>query len=79
MRNLEGIAALLEGVEIEVIDVRERPELTEEDKVLATPTLIRRWPPPVRKVIGDLSDAALVVTSLELDVARSNAAGGKPA
>ena len=79
VRNLERIAALLEGVEIEVIDVRERPELTEEDKVLATPTLIRRWPPPIRKVIGDLSDAALVVTSLELDIARSNAAGGKPA
>ena len=76
VRNLESVAALVEGVEIEVIDVHERPELAEGDKVLATPTLIRRRPPPVRKVIGDLSDAALVVASLELDAARPTAEGG---
>lgn len=40
----------------EVVDVLERPELAEEDRVFATPALVRRSPAPVRKLIGDLSD-----------------------
>jgi circadian clock protein KaiB len=79
VRHLETIAALLEGVETEVVDVHQRPDLAEEDKVLATPMLMKRRPPPVRKVIGDLSDPARVVSSLGLDAARLKRAGGASA
>lgn len=42
--------------EIVIIDVLERPQLAEEARILATPTLIKELPPPVRRIIGDLSD-----------------------
>lgn len=50
----------------EVVDVLERPDLAEEDRVFATPALVRRSPEPVRKLIGDLSDRELVLSSLRL-------------
>jgi circadian clock protein KaiB len=46
--------------------VLERPDLAEHDKILATPTLIKQLPPPLRKVIGDLSDKEKVLLGLEL-------------
>jgi circadian clock protein KaiB len=52
--------------DIEVIDVLERPDLAENDKVMATPTLVKRLPPPLRRVIGDLSDKQKVLLGLEL-------------
>ncbi len=52
--------------EITVIDVLEQPDLAERAKVLATPTLVRELPPPVRRVIGDLSRAENVRLALEL-------------
>jgi circadian clock protein KaiB len=52
--------------QLEIIDVLERPDLAENDKVLATPTLIKQLPPPLRKVIGDLSDKEKVLLGLEL-------------
>jgi circadian clock protein KaiB len=52
--------------ELEIIDVLEHPELAENDKILATPTLIKQLPPPLRKVIGDLSDKEKVLLGLEL-------------
>jgi circadian clock protein KaiB len=42
--------------ELEVIDVYQQPQLAEQDKVLAAPTLVRRRPLPVRRLSGDLSD-----------------------
>ena len=57
----------LEGqYQLEIIDVLEHPQLAEDDKVLATPTLIKQLPPPLRKVIGDLSDKEKVLLGLEL-------------
>jgi circadian clock protein KaiB len=68
IRNLESLrAALTAGAAVEVVDVRERPELAEEDRILATPTLVRRAPLPVRKIIGDLSDIERVLVGLELE------------
>ena len=68
IRNLESLqAALADDAAVEVVDVRERPELAEEDRILATPTLVRRGPEPVRKIIGDLSDIQRVLSGLELD------------
>jgi circadian clock protein KaiB len=52
--------------ELEVIDVLERPDLAEAARILATPTLIKQLPPPLRRVIGDLSDRDRVVVGLEL-------------
>jgi circadian clock protein KaiB len=52
--------------ELHVIDVLEHPQMAEDDKVLATPTLIKRLPPPLRRVIGDLSDKHKVLLGLEV-------------
>ena len=49
-----------------VIDVLKNPQLAEEDKILATPTLSKILPPPVRKIIGDLSDRERVLIGLDL-------------
>ena len=67
IRNLEQLRALLdENASVEIIDVRERPELADEDRIIATPTLVRREPTPVRKIIGDLSDTDRVLLGLEI-------------
>lgn len=52
--------------ELIIIDVLERPQLAEDDKILATPTLIRELPLPVRRIIGDLSDTKQVLLGLDL-------------
>ncbi|MFJ2033048.1 circadian clock KaiB family protein [Streptosporangium sp. NPDC087985] len=52
--------------EIEVIDAAERPDLAEEERILATPTVIRIKPPPRFRVIGDLSDQGQVAAFLDL-------------
>ena len=51
---------------IEVIDLLERPHLSKGDQILAIPTLVRKLPPPVRKIIGDLSDTERVLVGLDL-------------
>ncbi|KJH70310.1 circadian clock protein KaiB [Aliterella atlantica] len=51
---------------LKVIDVLKNPQLAEDDKILATPTLSKILPPPVRKVIGDLSDREKVLIGLDL-------------
>lgn len=51
---------------LKVIDVLKSPQLAEEDKILATPTLSKILPPPVRKIIGDLSDRERVLIGLDL-------------
>lgn len=52
--------------EIQIIDVLERPQLAEDEKILATPTLIKELPPPLRRIIGDLSDKEKVLLGLDL-------------
>jgi circadian clock protein KaiB len=52
--------------QIEIIDLVESPELARTDRVLAIPTLVRRLPTPIRKVIGDLSNTERVLVGLEL-------------
>ena len=57
----------LKGVyQLKVIDVLKNPRLAEEDKILATPTLTKALPRPVRRIIGDLSDKDKVLLGLEL-------------
>ena len=52
--------------QLEIIDVLEHPQVAEDDKILATPTLIKQLPPPLRRVIGDLSDKSKVLLGLEV-------------
>lgn len=52
--------------ELEVIDILEHPELAEEAKILATPTLIKQLPLPLRRVIGDLSDREKLLLGLDV-------------
>jgi circadian clock protein KaiB len=57
----------LEGrYEIEVIDLVEHPSLARSDDILAIPTLVRRLPAPLRKIIGDLSNTERVLIGLRL-------------
>ena len=67
--NLKLICdAELPGVyEVEVIDVLEHPALAENEKILATPPLVKRLREPVRKIIGDLSDREKVLLGLDLE------------
>lgn len=51
---------------IEVIDLLENPSLAGEDQILAIPTLVRRFPQPVKKIIGDLSDTQRVLEALSI-------------
>ena len=51
---------------IQVIDLVENPQLSRGDQILAIPTLVRRLPEPVRKIIGDLSDTERVLVGLDL-------------
>jgi circadian clock protein KaiB len=52
--------------DMEVIDVLEFPQVAEDERILATPTLIKTLPPPLRRVIGDLSDKEKVLFGLEV-------------
>ncbi len=51
---------------IEVIDLLVNPRLARGDQILAIPTLVRRLPPPLKKIIGDLSDTERVLVGLNL-------------
>jgi len=51
---------------LDIVDVLEEPQAAEDDRVLATPTLIKQLPLPLRRVIGDLSDREKVLFGLEV-------------
>lgn len=52
--------------EIEIIDLIEQPQLAKGDQILAVPTLVRRLPEPIKKIIGDLSNTERVLVGLDL-------------
>jgi circadian clock protein KaiB len=66
--NLKRICAehLAGRFRVEVVDLLEQPDRAQGDDVLAIPTLVRRLPPPLRKIIGDLSDTEKVLVGLAL-------------
>jgi len=68
LRNLKEICEreLNGDYEIIVIDVLEHPQLAEEEKILATPTLIKELPLPLRRIIGDLTDKEKALLGLDL-------------
>lgn len=51
---------------IEVVDLLEKPQLAEGDQILAVPTLVRKVPEPIRKIIGDLSNEEKVLVGLNI-------------
>ena len=51
---------------IEVIDLLIRPQLAAGDQILAVPTLVRRLPPPIKRIIGDLSNSDRVLVGLDI-------------
>ncbi len=57
---------LPDDASVEIVDLKERPEVAEEAGVLATPLLVRVSPEPVRRIVGDLSDVERVRWSLGL-------------
>ena len=58
---------------IELVDLLENPQLARGDEIIAVPTLVRKLPEPVRKIIGDLSDTEKLLVGLQL-----RSAGGPP-
>lgn len=66
--NLERICRqeLGDTYSLEIIDVLCYPALAENEKIVATPTLIKELPPPLRRIIGDLSDTEKVLVGLDL-------------
>jgi len=56
--------------EIEVIDLIENPRLAKDHQIVAIPTLIRKLPEPIRKIIGDLSDTERTLVGLQLRPAK---------
>lgn len=69
IRNLERIVDehLAGQYEVEVIDLREHPQLAREHNIVAIPTLVRSLPVPVQKIIGDLSDEEKVLVHLKVE------------
>lgn len=67
-RNLEQLCEThLPGrYQIEVIDLTKQPEVAQGDQILALPTVVRKRPSPIRKIIGSLSDTERVLTGLDL-------------
>ena len=68
LRNLEAICEehLAGRYRIEVIDLLKQPQLARGDQIVAVPTLVRHLPPPMKKIIGDLSNADRVLVGLDL-------------
>lgn len=69
IRNLERICAehMPGRYEVEVVDLRQQPQLAREHNIVAIPTLVRALPVPVQKIIGDLSDQEKVLVHLKVE------------
>lgn len=71
IRNLEQLLAEAYGDDsehysVEVVDITERPQLAEDERILATPVVVKKLPLPVRRVVGDLSERERVLIGLDL-------------
>ena len=73
VRNLQNLCKqyLPTDYRIEVIDLLKNPQLAAGDQILAVPTLVRRLPPPLKKIIGDLSNVERVLVGLDLRPGRT--------
>jgi circadian clock protein KaiB len=76
MTALENLRSICEDhlggrYTIEVVDLAQNPRLARTDQILAVPTLVRKLPQPMRKIIGDLSNKDRVIVGLRLDSTQS--------
>ena len=62
---------LKDRYDLEVIDIYQQPNLAREEQIVAVPTLIKRSPPPLRRLIGDLSNLKEVLVGLDLGIRES--------
>lgn len=75
VRAVENVRAICEEhlqgrYDLEVVDVYQQPALAKGEQIIATPTLIKKLPLPLRKVIGDMSSTERVLIGLDLQPAR---------
>ena len=71
LRAIENLKRICDGdlggeYDLAVIDVLDRPQLAEDEKILATPMVVKELPLPIRRIIGDLSDTERVLLGLDL-------------
>jgi circadian clock protein KaiB len=68
IKNLKRVCEehLAGRYEIEIIDLLKNPRLAKDDQIVAIPTLVRKLPDPMRKIIGDLSDTERALVGLQL-------------
>ena len=68
IRNLKKVCEehLPGRYEIEVVDLLQNPRLAKDHQIIAIPTLVRKLPDPIRKIIGDLSDVDRTLVGLDL-------------
>jgi circadian clock protein KaiB len=68
LKNLQQICEehLAGKYRIEVVDLLETPQLARDDQIVAIPTLVRRLPPPLKKIIGTLADTESTLVGLQL-------------
>jgi len=80
LSNLREIAEVHLGgqYDIEVVDLLRQPQLAAGDQIIAVPTLVRKLPRPVKKIIGDLSNTERVLVGLDLRPASARRAAGAP-
>jgi circadian clock protein KaiB len=66
--NMEEICETLlnSRYSLEIIDLKQRPTLAKEEQIVAVPTLVKRLPEPLRRIVGDLSDTENVLLGLDL-------------
>lgn len=77
--NVKQVQQLYRGqCEVTVIDILEHPELAEREKIFATPTLIKVQPPPLRRIVGDLSDHMQLLKSLDIGSGYLSSSAGQP-
>lgn len=74
MSNLQKICDdhLAGKYRVEVVDLLKSPQLAAGDQIVAVPTLVRRLPPPLKKIIGDLSNSRQVIVGLDLRHGRTS-------
>jgi circadian clock protein KaiB len=77
VRNLQAICdEYLKGrYDLEVIDIYQQPFLTKGEQIIAAPTLIKKLPLPIRRIIGDMSNRERVILGLDLVLAPDRAGG----
>ena len=70
LKNLKEICEqhLMGRYDMEIVDLLESPQLARGDQILAVPTLVRRLPEPIKKIIGDLSNTERLLVGLDLRI-----------